>query len=144
MATIVRGEGNKKAKIMLIGEAPGATEEKLRRPFVGVSGKFLWEQLEKIGIHRKGVYVTNLVKVRVKGRPNKKIIEKWLPSLIKEIKAVRPKIIVLLGKTAAKYVPLNFTATYLELPHPAAARRFPSQKKLFLKGLRKLKELIND
>jgi len=142
MATIVRGEGNRKARIMLIGEAPGATEEKLRRPFVGLAGKFLWSQLEKIGIRRKDVYVTNLVKVRVVGRPKRAQIKKWLPALKKEIKKIKPKIIVLLGKTAAKYTPLDFDATYLELPHPAAARRFPKQKKLFLKGIRKLRELL--
>ena len=143
MATIVKGEGPKRAKIMLIGEAPGATEIRLRKPFMGLSGEFLWKQLNKIGLTRKKVYVTNIVKEKVKGKLTEKQIKKWLPALKKEISSVKPKIIVLLGETAAKYIPLDFAATYLELPHPSAARRFPKQKKIFMKGIRKLKGLLH-
>jgi len=63
MATIVRGEGPKSAKIVFVGECPGSTEIKLGRPFVGRAGKFLDKQLKIHKINRKKVYITNVVKI---------------------------------------------------------------------------------
>ncbi len=136
---LVLGEGPKNAEIMLIGESPGATEIKLGRPFVGRAGRFLNSQLKKIGVSRKKIYITNVVKERCIGPPTKNQIRKYLPTLKKEIKQIRPKVIVLLGKTSAKAVPLDSDATYLELPHPAAAMRFPKQRKIFERGIKRIR-----
>ncbi|MGB9675068.1 MAG: uracil-DNA glycosylase [Candidatus Nanoarchaeia archaeon] len=139
MKKLIFGEGPKRAKIVLIGEAGGAEEEKKKRPFVGRAGKFLDKELKKFGFDRKKLYITNVVKERCVGTPKAEKIRKYLPYLISELKAVKPKIIVLLGRTAAKAVPRNLAKIYLDLPHPAAAMRFPKQKKLFEKGLKLLK-----
>ena len=113
-------------------------EEKLGRPFVGRAGKFLDKQLKLHKIDRKKVYITNVVKVRCIGPPTELQVKKYLPILKKEIAELRPKIIVLLGKTAAKNAPLNFDATYIELPHPSAAMRFTKQRKKFEAGMQRL------
>ena len=141
MATIVKGEGPKNAKIMLIGEAGGEQEEKLGRPFVGRAGKFLNKQLEKFGFDRKKIYITNVVKERCIGPPTPRQIKKYLPMLKREIGVVKPKIIVLLGKTAAKNVPIKAPYTYIELPHPSAAMRFTKQRLKFEKGMQVLSRL---
>jgi len=143
MATkFVPGKGPKNAKIVFIGEAPGATEEKLGMPFVGRAGKFLDKQLKLHGIDRKKVYITNVVKVRCIGPPTDSQIKKYLPILKKELKQIKPKIIVLLGKIAAKNVPLDLDATYFELPHPSAAMRFTKQRIKFETGMKTLTRLI--
>lgn len=135
---LILGEGPKNAKIMLVGESPGATEIKLGRPFVGRAGRFLNSHLKKIGVNRKKVYITNIVKERCIGQPTLKQIKKYLPMLKKELKKVRPKIIVLLGNTAKKYAPRIKGIKYIELPHPAAAMRFPKQRKIFERGIKRL------
>lgn len=139
MKKTVPGEGPKNAKIVFIGECPGATEIKLGRPFVGRAGKFLDKQLAKSGIERKRVYITNVVKERSIGPPTEKQIEKYLPVLKKELKQIKPKIIVLLGKTAANNAPRDLKATYIELPHPSAAMRFTKQRMKFENGMKKLR-----
>lgn len=141
-AKLVPGEGSKNAKIVFIGEAPGAEEEKLGRPFVGRAGKFLGKQLTLHGIDRKKVYITNVVKVRCIGPPTDSQIKKYLPILKKELKQIKPKVIVLLGKTAAKNVPLDIDATYIELPHPSAAMRFTKQRIKFENGMEELKRIL--
>lgn len=143
MAVIVRGEGPKNPNIMMIGEAPGAEEEKTGRPFVGRAGKFLDKELVKFGFDRKKIYITNVVKKRCIGPPTDKEISEYLPILEKEIGEIKPKVIVLLGKTASKNVPLMAPYTYIELPHPSAAMRFTKQRLKFELGMEKLKELIN-
>lgn len=139
------GHGNKNhPKIMFIGERPGEKELEVGHPFVGRAGKFLDKQLEKISINRKNCYITNVVKSYAKGNapPTDKEIRAYLPILEKEIAKVRPKIIVLLGKTASRNVPINTNATYIELPHPSAAMRFTKQRIKFEKGMKTLARLI--
>lgn len=139
------GHGNRNhPKIMLIGERPGAKEFEIGHPFVGRAGKFLDKQLEKITIKRKECYITNVVKSYAKGNvpPTEKEIKDYLPVLEKEIASIKPKIIVLLGKTAAKNVPINTDATYIELPHPSAAMRFTKQRIKFETGMKTLARLI--
>ncbi|MEK7089694.1 MAG: uracil-DNA glycosylase, partial [Patescibacteria group bacterium] len=63
-ANLVFGEGNINCKVLFIGEAPGKTEDELRRPFVGRSGKLLDKMLNEIGMKREDVYITNIVKRR--------------------------------------------------------------------------------
>lgn len=97
------------AKVMLIGEAPGAEEDEAGQPFVGRCGKLLNWALEKAGIERRSCYVTNVLKSRP---PNNKIPDdegvQWVaacrPFLIRQIHIVRPRVIITLGKLAAKTV----------------------------------------
>jgi DNA polymerase len=140
----IPGEGPRNAKVVLIGEAGGAEEEKAKRPFVGRAGKFLNSELAKFGLRREQFYITNVVKERCVGKPKADLIKKYLPILIMELKNIKPKIIVLLGKTASESVPRNLAKIYLEIPHPSAAMRFPKQKEKFEKGIALLKDLIKD
>jgi DNA polymerase len=101
---VVVGTGPLDAKIMLIGEAPGRDEDMKSEPFVGSAGRILNELLEKGGIHRKDVYITNVVKCRPPENrtPRDYEIEACHPYLQKQMEAISPKAIVLLGKTAAE------------------------------------------
>lgn len=117
----VPGEGNPEAELMLIGEAPGARETELRRPFVGKAGKNLDGFLEVIQKRREEIYISNVVKFRPfkvhpargtkSNRPPKPAeIKLCLPFLKEEIAAVSPKILVTLGNTALKAVLEDKTA----------------------------------
>jgi len=134
-------EGPENAKLVFVGEAGGAEEEKAGRPFVGRAGKFLNKELEKFGFKRAEVYITNVVKYRCVGVPEEKDVkkcEKWLKA---ELETINPKVIVLLGKTAEKYTPKLYNAAYLALPHPSAAMRFTKMRKKFEEGMEQLKLL---
>jgi DNA polymerase len=107
----VLGEGPAKAHVMLIGEQPGDREDLEGHPFVGPAGKVLDRGLERAGIAREDVYVTNAVKhFRYKARGKRRIHQKpdrWhvnacLPWLSAELKLVKPEAVVLLGATAAQ------------------------------------------
>lgn len=143
IARPVLPEGNPHAKIVFIGEAGGAEEEKVGRPFVGRAGKFLEKEFRKFGIRRDKVYITNVVKYRSVGTPKKKDIERCLGWLKLELESIKPKIVVLLGKTAEKYTPRVKGSKYIALPHPAAAMRFPQQRKKFEAGMKKIKRFLN-
>ncbi|MCL4344517.1 MAG: uracil-DNA glycosylase [Nitrososphaerota archaeon] len=99
----VLGEGPADSKIMIVGEAPGANEEKVGRPFVGRGGKLLRKTLEKFEI--KNPYITNVVKHRPpeNRKPKKEEIIACSDFLECEINAVKPHVILALGKTAAEY-----------------------------------------
>ena len=104
---IVVARGNPNASLMIIGEAPGATEEKIGQPFVGRSGKLLDKLLINSGIDSAlDVYFCNVVKYRPPNnrRPTKKEIEENLPWLYQQIKLVDPYIIVLVGATAVESI----------------------------------------
>jgi DNA polymerase len=104
----VPGEGNPKARIMLIGEAPGWHEDKQGKPFVGNSGKFLTELLGSAGIEREDVFITNVVKHRPPGNRDPLPDEIMACSmwLEKQIEAIDPDVIVTLGRfSMAKYFP---------------------------------------
>jgi uracil-DNA glycosylase len=102
----VIGEGSHEAKIMFIGEAPGETEAKTGRPFVGRAGKFLEELLQSISVKREDVYITNIVKDRPpKNRdPLPEEIELYAPFLDRQIAAMRPKVIATLGRFSMQYI----------------------------------------
>lgn len=106
----VRGEGPLHAKLMVIGEAPGADEDRERRPFVGASGRLLNKFLHDAGIERSQVYVTNIVKVRPPDNKFERLREfnlsplDFLPELWDEVNAVRPNCILALGKNALKFL----------------------------------------
>jgi uracil-DNA glycosylase family 4 len=98
----VPGEGQLAAKIMFIGEAPGRSEDDKGRPFVGAAGKILDDMLQKAGIERSQVFITNVVKCRP---PNNRVPEEdeaaaCRPYLDRQIALIKPKVICILGSTA--------------------------------------------
>lgn len=109
----VFGEGPRSATVMFVGEQPGDQEELSGHPFVGPAGRLLDEALDAAGIDRKAVYVTNAVKHfkhergakgkrRIHKKPNDAEVRACTPWLREEIRVTRPRVIVLLGATAAQ------------------------------------------
>ena len=140
----VPGEGNPNAQLMLIGEGPGAQEDRLGRPFVGASGELLTRYLHEIGLERTEVYIANIVKCRPPGNrtPTEEEAQACLPYLRAQFRLVRPRMLVLLGATAAKHVlggevrirrdhgQWTERKGVLMMPtfHPSALLRDPSQR----------------
>ncbi len=161
----VEGDGNERAQLMLIGEAPGAQEVEMGRPFVGKAGKNLDEFLEISGIEREQLYVTNVVKFRPyktggNGRlsnrtPNAGEIEQGVPWLLKEIELVNPKILVTLGNTPLRaLLGKGHTVGQLHareilwrgrllypLYHPAAVIYNPQLKQIYIDDIKKLGQI---
>jgi DNA polymerase len=102
--TIVFGEGNPKAKLMFIGEGPGFDEDVQGRPFVGKAGQLLTKIIEAINLKREDVYIANVIKCRPpqNRNPEPDEIQPCNPFLLKQIAAIRPKIICALGTFAAQ------------------------------------------
>ncbi len=134
----VPGEGNHLAKIMFIGEAPGATEDEKGIPFCGAAGKFLDEMLSSIGLNRENIFITNTVKCRPPGNRDPEDSEKIAcrPYLEHQVALIKPKLIIALGRHAAasllpgqpsiskihgKALQRPNGIVYLPLYHPAAA-----------------------
>jgi DNA polymerase len=128
----VPGEGPVDAKVMFIGQNPGAEEDQTGRPFVGRAGKFLTKTLAEFNINREEVYITNIVKhVSPENRkPYPDEVTACLPYLTQQINLVKPKIIVLLG-ASAKGTPRIAGITYFEVVHPSAAMRFTKMREKF-------------
>jgi uracil-DNA glycosylase len=156
----VPGEGNLQSDILFIGEGPGADEDRQGRPFVGRSGKFLNVMLEKVGIARTSVYITNVVKCRPPENRDPQPNEVMACSvyLDKQITLIDPRIIVTLGRVSmqrwfpgAAITKIHGQAKEIEdgrlaLPlfHPAAALRNPNWRKAFEEDLAKLPGLLKD
>lgn len=101
--TVVFGEGNPDAQLMLVGEAPGAREDTEGRPFVGRSGKLLTTTLEKLHLSRQDIFITNVAKCRPPGNrnPSEQESETCKSALLQhQIKIIRPKVICTLGAVA--------------------------------------------
>lgn len=142
--SIVLGEGNRNAEIMLIGEGPGADEDAQGRPFVGKAGQLLDKMFSAIDMRREELYITNVVKCRPPGNrtPLEEEAHACLPLLRMQYCLIRPKIVVCLGATATRYVYdreariTRVRGTWLEkggtwfMPtyHPAALLRDESKK----------------
>jgi uracil-DNA glycosylase family 4 len=139
----VPGEGPLHAKLMLVGQNPGAEEDKTGKPFVGRAGKFLNKILAKNGIIREELFVTNLVKhVTLKNRkPLPDEIAACAPYLVAQVNAIKPKIVVLMGAVAWQ-APRVEGIEYIETYHPSAAMRFTKMRKKFEEDFRVLKELL--
>ena len=121
----VPGEGPLNAKVMLVGQNPGADEDETGRPFVGRAGKFLTKVLDENGIKREDVFITNIVKhISPQNRkPYADEVAACVPYLNTQISVIKPKIIVLLG-ASAKDTPRLKGIEYLQVIHPSAAMRF--------------------
>lgn len=102
----VIGEGSHSAPIMFVGEAPGETEAKTGRPFVGRAGQLLNELLSSINVPREDVYITNIVKDRPpKNRdPFSEEIETYAPFMDRQIEIIKPKVIATLGRFSMNYI----------------------------------------
>ena len=160
---LVFSDGNKDSKVMIIGEAPGRTEDKLQKPFVGRAGKLLDSFLETINLDRTTVYITNVVNYRPdkNRKPTSKEINQFKKLLFKHIKIISPKCILLLGATAAaavlnhigplsevrgKWKSIKIVNSYFNILttfHPAFLLRQPAQKKSTLEDLREFKRKLS-
>lgn len=141
----VFGKGNPNAKVMLIGEGPGADEDRQGEPFVGKAGQLLTDILKAIKFTREEVYIANIVKCRPPANrtPFPAEIEACMPYLQKQIDLVEPKLILLLGATAVlgllgKKATLSSmrgkvfdygNARVMVTYHPAALLRNPALKR---------------
>ncbi len=148
---IVFGTGNKNAKLMFIGEGPGADEDRQGEPFVGRAGKLMNMAFEMVGIKREEVYIANIVKCRPPGNRNPEDDEAnaCMDYLRNQVMLVKPKIIVLLGSVALKNIlgkEYGITSArgkwverkgikYMPTWHPAALLRDESKKIDFIKDL---------
>ncbi len=155
---IVFGVGNPNADLMFIGEAPGADEDTQGEPFVGRAGQLLTNMIKAMGLQREDVYIANIIKCRPPGNrtPERDECETCSPFLMRQIEAIKPKVIVALGAVAAKTL-LALSASMMELRgswfdfrgtklavtyHPAFLLRDPRQKKETWKDLQMvMKEL---
>jgi len=141
----VPGEGNAKAKLVCVGEAPGAKEDETGRPFVGQAGQLLTKILGAIDLTREQVFICNVLKHRPPGNrnPRPEEVEACSPYLIRQLELIKPKVIVAFGTFAAqtllnsktpigqlrglvhKYHGIPLVVTY----HPAALLRNPAWKR---------------
>jgi uracil-DNA glycosylase family 4 len=139
----VPGEGPANAELMLVGQNPGAEEAKTGKPFIGRAGKFLNKVLAKNGIRREEVFVTNIVKhlSPENRKPLPDEIEACASYLEEQIKTVKPKIVVLMGKVAWQ-APRVEGVTYVETYHPSAAMRFTKMRKRFEEDFNALKKRL--
>ena len=160
---LVFSDGNKDSKVMIIGEAPGRTEDKLKKPFVGRAGKLLDSLLETVNLDRTTVYITNVVNYRPdkNRKPTSKEINQFKKLLFKHIKIISPKCILLLGATAAaavlnhigplseirgKWKNIKISNSYFDILttfHPAFLLRQPAQKKSTLQDLLEFKKKLS-
>ena len=157
---IVFGTGNKNADIMLIGEGPGADEDRQGIPFVGRAGKLMDKAFEGLGIEREKVYIANIVKCRPPANrvPEDDEATACLDYLRNQVILVRPKIIVLLGSTALKNIlgkEYGITASrgkwiekkgilYMSTWHPAALLRDETKKIDFIKDLKLVMKALEE
>jgi uracil-DNA glycosylase len=140
----VPGEGPLNAKVMLVGQNPGADEDETGRPFVGRAGKFLTKVLADNGIKREDVFITNIVKhtSSQNRKPYPDEVTACLPYLNEQISVIKPKIIVLLG-ASAKETPRLEGIEYIEVIHPSAAMRFNKMKGKFQEQISALSKQMN-
>ena len=161
---LVFGDGNISAKIMIIGEGPGAQEDAEGKPFVGRAGKLLDKMLESIHLNRTKVYISNVVNYRppANRRPTEEEIVRYLPYLKNHIEIMNPKILILLGSTALNAIIGNATVIskargkwiqkeigtvkpwIIASFHPAFLMRQPEQKKLAWIDLKMVRDKIKN
>jgi len=156
---VVHTEGNRKARLMFVGEAPGADEDILARPFVGRAGQLLTKIIEAIGLKREEVLIGNVNRCRPPGNraPTTEEATTCKPYLLREIAIVQPKVIVVLGNTAMKnlldtregitrlrgrfqeYQGIKVMPTF----HPAYLLRDPSKKRETWEDLKMVRDYLD-
>tara|TARA_E500000331_G_scaffold324779_1_gene341365 strand:- start:704 stop:1381 length:678 start_codon:yes stop_codon:yes gene_type:complete len=162
--SLVFSDGNSKAKVMLLGEAPGEEEDKTGKPFKGQAGILLDKMLNAIGQNRENTYISNLIYWRPPGNrnPTDEEIYACLPFVLKHIEIIKPKILILAGAVAAKAIlkekqgiiqtrgkwhnfVINNSITIRTIPiyHPAFLLRQPSRKRDAWEDLKKIKKEID-
>ena len=163
-ANIVFSDGNPNAKIMIIGEGPGANEDLEGVPFIGRTGELLDKMLSSVNLDRDNVYITNVVNYRPpeNRNPTEEEIARYLPYLIKHIEIINPKILILLGSAAlnaiigssqiisdarGKWIDKKIgkcSTSVIASFHPAFLMRQPDQKKLSWIDLKMIRKKILD
>jgi len=154
---VVPGEGPENARRFLIGQAPGREENKIGKPFVGLAGEFLNEQLKKINLSREKIFLTGSIKCfPPKNRqPKNSELKACKPWLLRQLNIIKPKMVILMGNSAirqllgkgqanrlhGKIFKINKTYYFVTF-HPSAARRFPKIKEKFEKDFKKLKKFV--
>lgn len=154
--TLVFGEGNERAKLMLIGEGPGYDEDVQGRPFVGRAGQLLTKILQSIHLQREEVYITNIIKCRPpqNRNPEPDEIQSCHPFLLNQIGAIQPQIICALGTFAAQTLlktDVKITALrgrfhdfagikVLPTYHPAFLLRNPERKREVWEDMKRISE----
>jgi len=156
---VVHTEGNRKARLMFVGEAPGADEDIQARPFVGRAGQLLTKIIEAIGLKREEVLIGNVNRCRPPGNraPTTEEASLCKPYLLREIAVVQPEVIVVLGNTAMKnlldtregitrlrgqfqdYKGIKVMPTF----HPAYLLRDPSKKRETWEDLKKVRDYLD-
>ena len=161
---MVFSDGNPNSKIMIVGEGPGANEDKEGLPFVGRAGQLLDKMLKSIDLDRENVYITNVVNYRPpeNRKPTDEEINRYLPFLEKHINIIKPKILLLLvsnalneilgnevviskarGKWHEKKIDKTVISTIASF-HPAFLMRQPEQKKLAWIDLKMIRQKMKD
>lgn len=157
---LVFGEGNPEANLVFVGEAPGADEDAQGRPFVGRAGQLLTKIIEAMGMRREEVYICNILKCRPPGNrnPQPEEIAPCEPFLIRQLEAIRPRVICALG-TVAAHVLLKSEApisvlrgrfhSYQGIPlmptyHPAYLLRNPGAKKQAWEDVQMIMKTLRD
>ncbi len=157
---IVFGQGNPDAILMFVGEGPGRDEDIQGLPFVGRAGQLLTKIIEAINLKREDVYIANIIKCRPpeNREPEPDEVSACLPFLIKQIKAIRPRIICTLGavatnnllgtktsmgKTRGEFRMLNLAGGIMVMPtfHTAYLLRNPAKKKETWEDMKKVRDL---
>lgn len=163
----VFADGNPKARVMFVGEAPGADEDRLGKPFVGLSGQLLDKILQSVGLSREtNAYISNIVSWRPPGnrQPTTEEIVQCLPFIKRHIELINPQILVFVGGVAAKSLLEtntgimrlrgqwhSYSSPGLEKPipamatlHPAYLLRSPGQKALVWRDFLKIKRALEN
>lgn len=153
----VPGEGSPDAQVVFIGEAPGKTEAKTGRPFVGRSGKFLRSLIVKAGLSEEGVFITSPVKYLPKQTtPTPEEIEHGSVHLNEQLEVIKPKVVVLLGRVACAAllgrdcspakehgtIEKKHGRTYFITYHPAAPLYSPALRASMIRDFNKLKRML--
>jgi uracil-DNA glycosylase len=157
---VVFGVGNPDADLMFVGEAPGADEDEQGEPFVGRAGQLLTKIIEAIGLSRQDVYIANIIKCRPPGNrnPEPDEVEQCEPFLFRQVAAIKPKVIVALGKFAAQSLlrttdpitrlrgrSFNYRgATLIPTFHPAFLLRNPAAKRDVWEDMKKVRAILQD
>lgn len=158
--SLVFGEGNPEADLVFVGEAPGADEDAQGRPFVGRAGQLLTKIIGAMGLKREEVYICNILKCRPPGNrnPQPEEITPCEPFLIRQLEAIRPRVICALGTFAAHALlkseaPISVLRgrfhSYQGIPlmptyHPAYLLRNPGAKKQVWEDVRMIMKTFRD